>query len=203
METQEKTSPKKPDRRSLRSKRLIMGALRELVLEKEFKKITVSDIAERADIGRATFYAHFENLEDLERFMFSQLLTELENELEHILSTNNLPATSNQSLVPSLALFRITAKKHQVFKKFAGPTGAKLSMLTMPLIERLEKQIENDNSVESSNKIPNRIVANYLISALISLLAEWVINDMPNSPEAMDDYYQSLAEPTLKRLTGS
>ena len=38
------------------------------------------------------------------------------------------------------------------------------------------------------------------ISALVVLLIEWVLEDMLESPETMDQRYQSLAEPTLERL---
>ena len=71
----------KLDRRAVRSKRLILGALRELLLEKGYKKITVTDIVERADIGRATFYAHFEDKEDLGRYLFDQLMLQIEQEI--------------------------------------------------------------------------------------------------------------------------
>lgn len=201
MNTEESSTNKKPDRRSMRSKRLIIGALRELILEKDFKNISVSDIAKRADIGRATFYAHFEDKEHLERFMFAQLLAEIENELQRTSESNNFSMSPYQSLIPSLALFRVAADKHQWFKMFAGPNGAQLSMLTKPLVERFETQIESSTMFEATKEIPNQIIANYLISALIALLKEWVIKDMPESPETMDVFYQALAEPTLKRIT--
>lgn len=50
---------KKEDLRIKRSKRLLSNALFELIKEKPFEKITVSDICERALVQRATFYSHF------------------------------------------------------------------------------------------------------------------------------------------------
>jgi AcrR family transcriptional regulator len=49
----------KNDPRVIRTRQLIQNAFRSLNLEKDFKKITVRDITERATINRATFYAHF------------------------------------------------------------------------------------------------------------------------------------------------
>lgn len=46
-------------RNSIRSKTLIRNALLSLMQEKEFEKITVTDIVSKADINRGTFYAHF------------------------------------------------------------------------------------------------------------------------------------------------
>ncbi len=47
----------KSDRRSRRSRRLIIDALLALMLEKRFDRITVQEIIDRADVGRTTFYA--------------------------------------------------------------------------------------------------------------------------------------------------
>ena len=56
---------KKPDRRIERSQQLLRSALLSLIQEKGFEALTVQEIIDRANVGRATFYAHFENKEDL------------------------------------------------------------------------------------------------------------------------------------------
>ncbi len=52
-------------RNSVRSRSMIRTALLSLMQEKEFSKITVTDIVTRADINRGTFYAHFQSPEDV------------------------------------------------------------------------------------------------------------------------------------------
>jgi AcrR family transcriptional regulator len=47
------------DPRITRTRKLIRDALTSLIAEKSFEAITVQDIAERATINRATFYAHY------------------------------------------------------------------------------------------------------------------------------------------------
>lgn len=49
----------KIDPRVKRTHRLILTAFRDLMEEKDFNKVTVQDITARAEINRATFYAHF------------------------------------------------------------------------------------------------------------------------------------------------
>ncbi|MDX1379326.1 MAG: TetR/AcrR family transcriptional regulator [Anaerolineales bacterium] len=203
MENQAKNVPIKQDRRAVRSKRLIMGALRELVLEKDYKDISVSDIVERADIGRATFYAHFEDKDHLGRFLFSQLLMQIEKEIQAILNENSTENNTYQTLVPSLALFRIAEEKYRWFKLNATNPEIGLGMLIQPLVKRLEVQLKMLELSNSNDEIPIRITTTYLISGLVALLTDWVMEDMPESPEKMDAVFQSLAEPTLRRLTGT
>ncbi len=46
-------------RNKIRSKNMIKKAFFELLEEKEYKKITVTDIVKKADLNRSTFYAHY------------------------------------------------------------------------------------------------------------------------------------------------
>jgi AcrR family transcriptional regulator len=51
--------PSRVDPRVTRTRKLIRDALVSLLAEKNFESISVQDIAERATVNRATFYAHF------------------------------------------------------------------------------------------------------------------------------------------------
>src|SRR6266516_2886157 len=56
---------KRRDRRVQRTQQLLRNALFSLIQEKGFESLSVQDIIDRADVGRTTFYAHFDNKEDL------------------------------------------------------------------------------------------------------------------------------------------
>lgn len=66
------------DPRIRRTRQLLQDALRHLLEEKEFDKISVQDITEAATLNRATFYAHYSDkfalLEESIRVGFWQLL---------------------------------------------------------------------------------------------------------------------------------
>lgn len=53
---------RKENRSSRRSRRMIRQAFEELLEHREFSKITVTDIVERADLNRSTFYAHYPDI---------------------------------------------------------------------------------------------------------------------------------------------
>ena len=53
------------DRRSARTRALLLEAVPGLMAERGFERLTIQNIIDRAGVGRATFYAHFENKEEL------------------------------------------------------------------------------------------------------------------------------------------
>ncbi len=53
------------DRRAARTRDLLLEALPGLMAERGFERLTTQNIIDRAGVGRATFYAHFDNKEQL------------------------------------------------------------------------------------------------------------------------------------------
>ncbi len=56
---------KAPDRRVQRTRKLLQDAMISMIIEKGYDATTVQDIIDRANVGRATFYAHFADKETL------------------------------------------------------------------------------------------------------------------------------------------
>jgi AcrR family transcriptional regulator len=53
------------DRRVRRTREMLQKALMELIGEHRYDAITIQDIVDRADIGRTTFYLHYNNKDEL------------------------------------------------------------------------------------------------------------------------------------------
>ena len=70
-------SESKHNRRTQRTKRAIYTAFAELLSEKELHKITVQELVDRADIGRATFYTHYLDIYDLNEKIEGETMTEI------------------------------------------------------------------------------------------------------------------------------
>jgi AcrR family transcriptional regulator len=88
-------SEKAEYRNAIRSRSLIRRAFLEILHEKEFERITVTDIVSRADINRGTFYAHFRDtvavLDQIENEMAAQMEELIEECNEKNLIRNPLP----------------------------------------------------------------------------------------------------------------
>jgi AcrR family transcriptional regulator len=62
------------DRRSARTRRAILQAFVQLVLERRYDDISIADIVTLADVGRSTFYEHFRSKDDLLHHSMAWLL---------------------------------------------------------------------------------------------------------------------------------
>lgn len=67
---------RKEYRSALRSRRLIRKAFDELMQEREFSRITVTDIVNRADLHRSTFYAHYPDIYGIVDEMQDEIIRE-------------------------------------------------------------------------------------------------------------------------------
>lgn len=70
------------DRRVRKTERALRTALAELITQKELRHITVQELADRADVHRATFYLHYQDVYDL----YEQTVREIISRLREIIS---------------------------------------------------------------------------------------------------------------------
>jgi AcrR family transcriptional regulator len=80
----QKSEPEVRDRRIRKSQRAIRDAFISLVLERGYDAVTIEDIAERADVARATFYAHFADKDQLLTTLFEQMIAELSERVPNV-----------------------------------------------------------------------------------------------------------------------
>ena len=74
-------------RSAIRSKKLIKAALADLLLEKPLDKITVTDIVNRAQINRGTFYAHYTDIPGV----IDQLIRDAFSRIRAVISDQSRP----------------------------------------------------------------------------------------------------------------
>ena len=183
----------KKDRRSQRTRHLLSKAMVELIREKDYNSITVSDIIDRANVGRSTFYAHYRDKEDL-------FVGELDRVID-VLSKGILRESHDEnSLFPSLGLFRHAGEEHELYKALAWGPGIDL------LFKHVQKSLSDkiEQSLKESGKkfnVPIPILANYIVGSFLTLLKWWLDNKMVYSPEQMDEVFKKLTLPGVEEAS--
>ncbi len=172
----------KNDRRSQRTRHLLGEALVALIREKDYNTITVSDIIERANIGRSTFYAHYRDKDAL-------FVGELERVIEVL--SHHIPNQDEIPFFPSLGLFRHVGEEYELYKALLWTPGIDL------LIKHMQKSLSNriEQGLQKSERkfdIPLPILASFIAGSFLILLKWWLENKMIYSPEEMDKIFQNL-----------
>ena len=65
------------DRRVARTRSAIVNALTEVARERPLREVTITELAELADVGRSTFYDHFESIDSLLCWLVDELIDEM------------------------------------------------------------------------------------------------------------------------------
>jgi len=87
-------------------KRFILKATANILTKKDFDKITIDDIAEKAGVAKGTVYIYFENKEDLLISVFEDMTKDLENSIASI-----------ETVKPSLYLKEVIREELKFLKK--------------------------------------------------------------------------------------
>ena len=185
----------KDDRRSRRSRRLIVDALIALMREKRYDRITVQEIIDRADVGRSTFYAQFRNKEDVLVSEFDRVLGLLHE--QHLAATEE----SADNLLPSLALFRHVQEQQPLYAALVR--GLALELHQQAVHRNLRDQAARQLALSTGSHelaVPPEIIADYLAGALLTLVRRWLDHGLRYTPEQMETMFQQLTMPGIRAV---
>ena len=180
----------KQDRRSKRTRHLLSEALVELIREKGYNSITVSDIIDRANVGRSTFYAHYRDKDDLLAGELDRVIDVLDQHIPH-------ESREENSLFPSLGLFHHVGEQYELYKALAWSSGVDLLFkhVHKSLIQRIEQSLQ---AGKKEFDVPIPILANFVAGSFLTILKWWLDNKMIYSPEQMDEIFQKLTMPGIE-----
>jgi AcrR family transcriptional regulator len=179
----------KQDRRSQRTRRLVISAMMELMAEKSYDAITVQDLLDRANIGRSTFYSHYFDKEDVLASVAEQMLEMLRKPLSQ--------RGARQGILPSLELFQHALQNQQHFRAMLRGRAREVlwDAAQASLSRTIEQALAASFAKNLSPSVPLPVLSQYLAGAFLNLLKWWIETEMPYSAAQMDDMFQQLALP--------
>jgi AcrR family transcriptional regulator len=185
-----------PDRRIQRTRQLLQDALVALILEKGYEATTVQDVIDRANVGRSTFYAHFQDKEDLFLSGFEHLRSQFE---EHLLG-QSITETSPWEL--SLVMFQHAQGYQRVYKALIGERSGPivLAQIQKYLLTLIGEHLRPQLPAGKKGVIPLEILTLYVVSSLTTLLTWWLDHDMPYPAEEINNMFRQLTQPALEAM---
>jgi AcrR family transcriptional regulator len=187
------------DRRVQKTRQILQKAIVELIVEKGFESIKVQDILDKANVGRSTFYAHYQDKEELLHSCFEGLHTIFEQHAIN-LSEGSRDSSNFEMLTDfTLALFKYAEQNCQLFKALLKQQDFS-ELINDSLFDYLNDSLEKRISREKNHRIPSEIITHYFISAFLGTLKWWINKDMPCTAEEIDNHFIQLAMPTAKSV---
>lgn len=83
---------RKPDRRSLYTKRVIKDALLELLGAQHYEKISVAALCRQAEITRSTFYLHYDGMDNVLSELIDEALMVTEDRIRRVRLSERMAA---------------------------------------------------------------------------------------------------------------
>ena len=180
------------DRRIRRTRKSLRDALMALILEKEFDAITIQEIADRADVNRATFYLHFKDKQDL-------LLRSMQEIFDDLAARMQPPTGENFRMdVPpqgAVSMFEHIAENADFYRAALGEKGIASfqARVRASLTEVSAKRLMMLQPDRTQDRIPLEITAAHTAGALMGMTIWWLEHGMPFSPEIMASHVMMLA----------
>ena len=174
----------KRDRRVSKTKKAIYQAFLQLLNDKGYDATTVQDIIDLADVGRSTFYCHYESkellLDELCRYLFHHLFEReghftTEDYLAHIF----LHFQKNQDHVTSLLFSKNDYFLRQLHKE----------------LEHHVYSVMADDLKESHPSLPTSYLQHLIVSNFIETLTWWLKKGQDFTEQEVVQFYLDLLIP--------
>lgn len=178
------------DRRQRKTREAIFGAFTELLSEKSANQITVGEIIERADVGRATFYAHFETKDYLLKELCEELFCHIFDSIEkpNIRHKHIFDCDAPDSVFLHLFIHIQKNDNHILELLSSENTEMFLHYFKQGLKKLIESQLstlENNNSKE----LPKDYRINHIAATFVETVRWWIDNKMQQSPHLITKYF--------------
>lgn len=177
------------DRRQRKTREAIFSAFTELLSKKDFNQITVGEIIDKADVGRATFYSHFETKDFLLKIFCEELFCHIFDTEKNISNHKHIFRCDGADSV-FLHLFQHLKKNDNNILTLLSSQNNELFLRYFK--NNLELLIENQPDFFENEKyknIPLSFRKNYIISTFVETIKWWIENGMKESPQEITNYF--------------
>lgn len=169
------------DRRQQKTQQAIFTAFASLLEKKQYQSITVQEIIDEANIGRSTFYAHFETKDELLRSMCTKIFNHVFNKtLPQESNAGYEHGSNNMELKLAHTLFHLQEKK-AIIKSLLYSDSADLLMKFL-----------KDYLSDLFMRYVKDFLLNHLVGSFIETIKWWILNDTKESPEEIAKYYMAV-----------
>ena len=191
----------KTDRRVQRTRELLQTALIDLIGERGYDAITIQDIVDRANVGRTTFYLHYNSKDELFVSCHEAIVSKFRIGALHPLSKEEI-LSADAPLGLTMAYRHLEEARPHLYSIFKGKDG--LLMLRRVRDSNAQEIEANLRSIfgEPNSLVPLDVLANYLAGAQIALMQWWLEKRQRHSLEKLVQTFHRLQRAAIVEAFG-
>lgn len=184
------------DRRRQKTRSAIFEAFGRLLASKGYSRITVQEIIDEANIGRTTFYAHFETKDSLLEAMCADLF-------EHVFSGSlkaehthdfSLEAGNAGAMVTHI-LHHLRDNRKHLAGILSGESGEPFLRFFREHLHELTATYILNGAERGDKRVPLDFLTHHIACAFVGMVQWWFGNDLNPSPEELAGYFMALLAP--------
>lgn len=187
------------DRRQKKTRAAIFRAFSELLSKKNYSAITVQEIIDAADIGRTTFYAHFETKDDLLKALCAELFDHIIKSATDSTHTHGLYSDSGAPESVFCHLFQHLAENgNNILELLSCESNELFLRYFKDSLNELVRSQLPDREYYGQVQLPESFLVNHISSSFVETVLWWVKNGLKQSPEEMSAYFMAVIAPSAK-----
>ena len=186
------------DRRQQKTRTAISSAFTSLLAEKSYSKITVQEIIDAANVGRTTFYAHFETKDDLLKELCEELFGHIIGSAMDCTHTHGLysDGSAPESVFCHLLQHLQENDKNIIALLSCESSEMFLRFFKDSLNELVRSQFINQNR-KANTDIPEDFLINHISGSFVEMVLWWIKGHRKQTPEDLDRYFRAVIEPII------
>lgn len=179
-----------------RTQSALESALIELIEQRqeELSQIAVADVAERADVNRSTFYAHYRDVHELAEAACTAMIDDL-------IETLSVPDPEDHDRNPHPWLqgfFANLAEHASLYGRLLGPGGS--ARVIDHLVRRTTAFFRRTTcSPGADDSVVGHVAAGFAAGGLIGVATDWLQRGCPETPAELAIVTRPLLSQALRR----
>ena len=186
------------DRRQQKTRAAIFSAFTSLLAEKSYSKITVQEIINTANVGRTTFYAHFETKDDLLKELCEELFSHIISSAMDCTHTHGLYSNGN---APESVFCHLLQHLQENDNNIIGLLSCESSEIFLRFFKDnlnglIRLQFVNQDR-KANTDIPQDFLINHISGSFVEMVLWWIKGHMKQPPADLDRYFRAVIEPII------
>lgn len=191
------------DRRQIKTRKAIFDAFIKLLSQKKYSKISIQEIIDEANIGRSTFYSHFQTKENLLDAMCDEVfdhIFEAANNPNHTHGHQQHAGLPNSAICHTLHHIKendhniqtlLSCEDKDFFLRYFKENLNKLMFLSF--IQDRPKFNSPKIAIQDSFPQPSQdFILNHISGSFVEMIQWWIANGLKESPEELDAWFSKV-----------